>query len=106
MISDLNRIFALQLKKQANTNNFNLRLDPEKTILAMGTLYTDLIESGKGVGKKAATIKSHHNVGCQFIDDLKAAGRVVEPNRLIFKDEVRGLGREIELPPEIKKRIV
>lgn len=81
-----------------------LKLDPEKTFLAQGTLYTDLIESGKGVGKKAANIKSHHNVGCKFIEDMKKAGRIVEPNRLIFKDEVREAAKEIGLPPEIYKR--
>jgi len=81
-----------------------LGLDPNRTKLAQGTLYTDLIESGKGVGKKAANIKSHHNVGCKFIDDLKARGMVVEPNRLIFKDEVRQAAREIGLPPEISER--
>jgi GMP synthase (glutamine-hydrolysing) len=81
-----------------------LHLNPETTFLAQGTLYPDLIESGKGVGKRAATIKSHHNVGCRFIDDLKAAGMVVEPNRFIFKDEVREAAREIGLPPEIYQR--
>ncbi|MCK4589477.1 MAG: glutamine-hydrolyzing GMP synthase [Nanoarchaeota archaeon] len=81
-----------------------LGLDLENTFLMQGTLYTDLIESGKGVGKKAANIKSHHNVGCKFIEDLRKAKRIVEPNRLIFKDEVRELAKEIGLPPEIYKR--
>lgn len=81
-----------------------LGLNPDCTMLAQGTLYTDLIESGKGVGKKAANIKSHHNVGCKFIDDLKDKGMVVEPNRDIFKDEVREAAREIGLPPEISER--
>jgi GMP synthase (glutamine-hydrolysing) len=81
-----------------------LGLDTEKTFLAQGTLYTDRIESGKGIGKKADTIKSHHNVGCEFIDKLEKAGRIVEPNRLIFKDEARAAAREIGLPPEISER--
>ena len=81
-----------------------LGLDGEKTFLAQGTLYTDLIESGKGVGSRADNIKSHHNVGCKFIEDLKDAGRVVEPNRLIFKDEVRAAARQIGLPLEIAER--
>jgi len=81
-----------------------LNLDPEKTFLAQGTLYTDLIESGKGVGKKAANIKSHHNVGCAFIENMKAKGRIVEPNRFIFKDEIREAARTIGLPPEISER--
>jgi len=81
-----------------------LKINPNTTFLAQGTLYTDLIESGKGVGKKAATIKSHHNVGCKFIEDMKAKGKVVEPNRLIFKDEIREAAKEIGLPPEIYER--
>jgi len=81
-----------------------LGLDAEKTFLAQGTLYTDLIESGKGVGKKAAMIKSHHNVGCKFIEDQKAKGLIVEPNRLIFKDEVREAAKQLGLPPEIYQR--
>lgn len=81
-----------------------LDLDPDKTFLAQGTLYTDLIESGKGVGKKASNIKSHHNVGCKFIEDMREKGLIVEPNRLIFKDEVRGAAKEIGLPPEIYGR--
>ncbi len=81
-----------------------LGLNPEKIFLAQGTLYTDLIESGKGVGKKAANIKSHHNVGCEYIEKMQAKGRIVEPNRFIFKDEVRAASREIGLPPEISER--
>ncbi|MEA3514567.1 MAG: glutamine-hydrolyzing GMP synthase [Nanoarchaeota archaeon] len=81
-----------------------LNLDHKKTFLAQGTLYTDLIESGKGVGKNAANIKSHHNVGCKFIEDMKKEGKIVEPNRLIFKDEVREAAREVGLPVEISER--
>lgn len=81
-----------------------LNLDPETTILAQGTLYTDLIESGKGVGSKAHNIKSHHNVGCEFIENLKQRGQIVEPNQWIFKDEVRMAAAEIGLPQEIVKR--
>ncbi|TKJ17221.1 GMP synthase (glutamine-hydrolyzing) [Candidatus Woesearchaeota archaeon B3_Woes] len=79
-------------------------IDSKKTFLAQGTLYTDLIESGKGVGKKAANIKSHHNVGCKFIEDLREEGRIVEPNRLIFKDEIREAARAIGLPLNISER--
>ncbi|MFH1054249.1 MAG: glutamine-hydrolyzing GMP synthase [Candidatus Woesearchaeota archaeon] len=82
----------------------SLGLDPDKTFLAQGTLYTDLIESGRGIGRKAAVIKSHHNVGCPFIDDLRRIGRIVEPNSLIYKDEVRVAAKEIGLPIEIFKR--
>jgi GMP synthase (glutamine-hydrolysing) len=81
-----------------------LGLDLKKTVLAQGTLYTDLIESGSGVGSKAKVIKSHHNVGCHFIEELKKEGRVIEPNKYIFKDEVREAAKEIGLPSSIYKR--
>lgn len=81
-----------------------LNLDPNRTMLAQGTLYTDLIESGKGVGSKAHNIKSHHNVGCEFIENLKQRGQIVEPNQWIFKDEVRLAAAAIGLPQTIVNR--
>ena len=63
--------------------------------LAQGTLYTDLIESGKGVGKKAHVIKSHHNVRSPLIEKKRAEGRIVEPLDRLYKDEVRRLGRTL-----------
>jgi GMP synthase (glutamine-hydrolysing) len=67
--------------------------------LVQGTLYPDVVESGGGTG--TANIKSHHNVG-GLPDDLKF--QLVEPLRLLFKDEVRRVGEELGLPPEIVSR--
>ena len=64
--------------------------------LVQGTLYPDVVESGGGTG--TANIKSHHNVG-GLPDDL--AFTLVEPLRTLFKDEVRHVGLELGLPPEI-----
>ena len=62
--------------------------------LVQGTLYSDVIESGGDVGV-AATIKSHHNVG-GLPADMRM--ELVEPLRLLFKDEVRRVGEELGLP--------
>jgi len=63
--------------------------------LAQGTLYPDVIESGSG---KAAKIKTHHNVG-GLPEDMDF--KLIEPFRTLFKDEVRALGEEMEMPAEI-----
>jgi GMP synthase (glutamine-hydrolysing) len=66
--------------------------------LVQGTLYSDVIESG-GTGEGvAATIKSHHNVG-GLPEDMDVD--LVEPLRMLFKDEVRRVGEELGLPEEI-----
>ncbi len=65
-------------------------------VLAQGTIYPDVIESGKG---DAATIKSHHNVG--GLPERMAFSAVAEPLRELFKDEVREIGLSLGLPREL-----
>ncbi|HBE11600.1 MAG TPA: GMP synthase (glutamine-hydrolyzing), partial [Flavobacteriales bacterium] len=69
--------------------------------LAQGTIYPDVIESVSATGGPSATIKSHHNVG-GLPDYMKL--KVVEPLRLLFKDEVRRVGKEIGVKQEILGR--
>lgn len=71
------------------------------TFLAQGTLYPDVIESISAAGGNHVTIKSHHNVG-GLPDDM--ALELVEPLRMLFKDEVRALGRECGLPESLVGR--
>ena len=71
------------------------------TFLAQGTIYPDVIESGKAKTKKAVTIKSHHNVG-GLPEQLGL--KLLEPLRDLFKDEVRELGVALGLPPEMVYR--
>jgi GMP synthase (glutamine-hydrolysing) len=72
----------------------------DAAFLAQGTLYPDVIESISIQGP-SATIKSHHNVG-GLPEKMKLA--LVEPLRELFKDEVRGVGRELQMPDEMVSR--
>ncbi len=65
-------------------------------VLAQGTIYPDVIESGKG---DSAVIKSHHNVG--GLPDVISFDEIVEPLRELFKDEVRRVGTALGLPKEL-----
>lgn len=69
--------------------------------LGQGTIYPDVIESVSVNGGPSQTIKSHHNVG-GLPDYMKL--QVVEPLRLLFKDEVRRVGRSLDLPTNILNR--
>jgi GMP synthase (glutamine-hydrolysing) len=73
----------------------------EHWILGQGTIYPDTIESGGTA--KAAVIKTHHN-RVAGIQNLIEAGRIVEPLKSLYKDEVREVGRELALPAELLDR--
>jgi GMP synthase (glutamine-hydrolysing) len=78
-----------------------LKLNPEKTILAQGTLRPDLIESASDrASSKAMVIKTHHN-DTSLVRELREAGRVIEPLQELHKDEVRELGEMLDLPEEL-----
>ena len=74
-----------------------LKKKPEKIgavdFLVQGTIYPDVIESGLG---KSAVIKSHHNVG--GLPDVVDFKEIIEPLRMLFKDEVRKVGLELGIP--------
>jgi GMP synthase (glutamine-hydrolysing) len=82
------RVFEEEARRLSSKGGSDVRW------LVQGTLYSDVIESG-GTEGVAATIKSHHNVG-GLPDDMKM--RLVEPLRLLFKDEVRRVGEELGMP--------
>ena len=69
--------------------------------LVQGTLYTDAITSGVSIGKQAAVIKSHHNVGGL---PKKFGFTLIEPFRYLYKDEVRQVGKILDLPEAVVQR--
>jgi len=82
------RVFEQEAKKIGKVN-----------YLVQGTIYPDVIESGKG---KSAVIKSHHNVG--GLPSVVDFDEIIEPLRDLFKDEVRKVGYELGLPEEVVER--
>src|SRR5207244_2465898 len=78
------RVFEAEARRLENTR-----------FLVQGTLYSDVIESGGAEEGVAAKIKSHHNVG-GLPADMRM--ELVEPLRLLFKDEVRRVGEELGMP--------
>ncbi|MFW6074519.1 MAG: glutamine-hydrolyzing GMP synthase [Chloroflexota bacterium] len=87
------RVFERAAVEQTGTKPFHY--------LAQGTLYPDVIESTSPETKAAHKIKTHHNVG-GLPEDL--AFELIEPLRMLFKDEVRDVGRRLGLPDEIVHR--
>ena len=82
-------------------DNESAKLKDEINFLAQGTIYPDVIESSGSESNEARVIKSHHNVG-GLPDDMEM--ELVEPLRDLFKDEVRKMGLELGLPPEMINR--
>lgn len=76
-------------------------LDENNWLLAQGTLYPDIIESGGT--KNSNTIKTHHN-RVQGIQDLISKGLIIEPIRDLYKDEVRAIGKKLGLSDELVMR--
>ncbi len=87
---DFIRVFTEKAKKIKNID-----------FLAQGTLYPDVIESHSPLGGPSAMIKSHHNVG-GLPKNLKL--QLIEPFRELFKDEVRAIGKRLEVPESVLKR--
>ena len=90
----IGRLFVEVFQREAKKS-------PKAKWLAQGTIYPDVIESAGAKTKKAATIKSHHNVG-GLPESLHL--KLLEPLRELFKDEVRLLGVELGLPREMVYR--
>ena len=76
---------------------------PENYFLAQGTIYPDIVESGKD-GVQVNVIKSHHNVGSPLVEAKRSAGRLIEPLERLYKEDVRTLGRFLGIDDEIISR--
>ncbi len=76
----------------------NLKLNPNEWMMGQGTIYPDTIETGGT--KHADTIKTHHN-RVDLVQEMIAAGKVIEPLAQLYKDEVRDLGEKLGLPKKL-----
>ena len=92
-ISETTCLHQIRILPEAKLNNIKW--------LAQGTIYPDVIESAGNSKTKAKVIKSHHNVG-GLPERMNL--KLLEPFKMLFKDEVRKIGREIKLPNEIIER--
>jgi GMP synthase (glutamine-hydrolysing) len=105
-IADLKGVTDPEAKRKSIGKNFievfehEARRLKDVTWLGQGTIYPDVIES-VSVNGPSVTIKSHHNVGGL---PEKMHLKVVEPLRLLFKDEVRRVGKALGIPPSFLKR--
>lgn len=108
----LHAVLDPQIKRQIIGNTFASVFDElverlgfsDDIILAQGTLRPDIIESGSHLaGTGLATIKTHHN-DTEAIRELRKQGRVCEPLKGLYKDQVREIGRMLGLPDEFVMR--
>ncbi len=90
----IGRVFLEIQRKVAS----DLKLDPAQWMLGQGTIYPDTIESGGT--KNSAKIKTHHN-RVPEIEELIRQGRVIEPLKDLYKDEVRMVGEKLGLPANL-----
>ena len=80
------------------------RLGLADAFLAQGTIFPDVLESGKAEGKNTSLVKSHHNVGSPLVDAKRRAGLVLEPLEKLYKSDVRALGRFLGVDEEVIRR--
>lgn len=90
----IGRVF-LEVQKKVSSD---LKLNPDHWLLAQGTIYPDTIESGGT--KNSSKIKTHHN-RVPEIEKLIAEGKIIEPLKDLYKDEVREVGQKLGLHPRM-----
>jgi len=93
----MGKLFVEVATEELKKLNFN----PDDWLLGQGTIYPDTIETGRT--EHAAVIKTHHN-RIELLQEMEKQGKVVEPLNLLYKDEVRELGRLLGLKEYLVKR--